>query len=88
MDDLSPSGALPPVPAQEATDSTSVDASKSSIVNTSQGSLGVEESPTDNETGNTDPYSNLDGAFGNYIADEPRPMQNVQQSGIEDDLLF
>ncbi|KAJ7582755.1 adaptin N terminal region-domain-containing protein [Mycena floridula] len=32
----------------------------------------------------TDPYSNLDSAFGNYLADEPRPMGNRDV----DDLLF
>ncbi|KAF7294973.1 AP complex subunit beta [Mycena indigotica] len=35
---------------------------------------------------NHDPYSNLDGAFGNYLADEPRPMNGGRQD--EDDLLF
>ncbi|KAJ7774674.1 adaptin N terminal region-domain-containing protein [Mycena maculata] len=34
---------------------------------------------------NDDPYSNLDGAFGNYIADEPRP---IGRQGDDDDLLF
>ena len=28
-----------------------------------------------------DPYANLDGAFGHYVADQPRPQQT-------DDLLF
>lgn len=46
------------------------------------------EVSTEYGSGGADPYSNLDGAFGNYIADEPRPMQDVQQSGMEDDLLF
>jgi len=37
-----------------------------------------------------DPYSNLDGAFGNYLADEPRPMGANNRGGRhdEDDLLF
>lgn len=30
-----------------------------------------------------DPYANLDGAFGNYLADQPRPIRNDL-----DDLLF
>lgn len=36
-----------------------------------------------------DPYSNLDGAFGNYLADEPRPMgTNARGRNDIDDLLF
>lgn len=37
-----------------------------------------------------DPYSNLDGAFGNYLADEPRPMNSANHRGRhdEEDLLF
>lgn len=38
-----------------------------------------------------DPYSNLDGAFGNYMADEPRPMAASSRGGRpndDDDLLF
>ncbi|KAF5381023.1 hypothetical protein D9615_003918 [Tricholomella constricta] len=39
-----------------------------------------------------DPYSNLDGAFGNYLQDEPRPMaagnQQANRHGDLDDLLF
>jgi|SRR6188768_3210820 len=36
-----------------------------------------------------DPYSNLDGAFGNYLADEPRPMGASARGRSDiDDLLF
>jgi hypothetical protein len=37
-----------------------------------------------------DPYSNLDGAFGNYMADQPRPMtaNNHGKTEDDDDLLF
>jgi AP-2 complex subunit beta-1 len=36
-----------------------------------------------------DPYSNIDGAFGNYMADEPQPMAAGKGSrGDLDDLLF
>lgn len=38
-----------------------------------------------------DPYSNLDGAFSNYMADEPRPMAASSRGGRpndDDDLLF
>lgn len=37
----------------------------------------------------SDPYSNMDGAFGNYMADEPQPMAAGKGSrGDLDDLLF
>ena len=52
--------------------------------NVSQGSL-VEESPVERDA---DPYSNLDGAFASYVADGPRPIQDVRQSEADDDLLF
>ncbi|KAJ2930827.1 hypothetical protein H1R20_g6274, partial [Candolleomyces eurysporus] len=40
-------------------------------------------------TRNDDPYSNLDGAFGSYLADEPRPMgASAHQGRHNDDLLF
>ena len=38
-----------------------------------------------------DPYSNLDGAFGNYLADEPQPIAASNRAGRHgdlDDLLF
>ncbi|PPQ78078.1 hypothetical protein CVT25_015612 [Psilocybe cyanescens] len=37
-----------------------------------------------------DPYSNLGGAFGNYVADEPKPMGANSRGGRhdDDDLLF
>lgn len=35
----------------------------------------------------SDPYSNLDSAFGNYLVDQPRPMANGRNADI-DDLLF
>ncbi|KAF7967685.1 hypothetical protein HWV62_17583 [Athelia sp. TMB] len=38
----------------------------------------------------SDPYSNLDGAFGNYMADEPQPMSTLRKGtrGDLEDLLF
>jgi len=37
-----------------------------------------------------DPYSNLDGAFGSYLVDEPRPMTGTHQGrhGEDEDSLF
>lgn len=40
---------------------------------------------------NDDPYSNLGGAFGTYLADEPKPMgagSHKGRHGEEEDLLF
>ena len=36
--------------------------------------------------GTSDPYANLDGAFGNYLADAPHPMSG--SNSRTDDLLF
>jgi AP-2 complex subunit beta-1 len=76
------------VPTHQTLDPSTTNATIATVANVSQGSLGVEESPTEYEPSSADPYSNLDGAFGNYVADKPRPMQDVRQSGIDDDLLF
>lgn len=46
----------------------------------------VEDGDDDGATRGADPYSNLEGAFGNYLADEPRPMNAGGRGG--DDLLF
>lgn len=36
-----------------------------------------------------DPYANLDGAFGGYLADQPRPMAGRQRGNNDlDDLLI
>ncbi|KAE9384507.1 Adaptor protein complex beta subunit [Gymnopus androsaceus JB14] len=43
--------------------------------------------PPSGQTNGLDPYSNLDNAFGSYLADEPRPMTGGRH-GDEDDLLF
>ncbi|KIJ44112.1 hypothetical protein M422DRAFT_779601 [Sphaerobolus stellatus SS14] len=39
-------------------------------------------------SGSNDPYGNLDGAFGTYAADEPRPVKDDRENGLDDDLLF
>jgi len=38
----------------------------------------------------SDPYANLDDAFGSYLADEPKPMGDSRNLviGLEDDLQF
>ncbi|GJJ12167.1 hypothetical protein Clacol_006408 [Clathrus columnatus] len=47
-----------------------------------------EDTEENNANGEHDPYANLDGAFSRYIPDEPRPVQNVHQAGLDDDLLL
>ncbi|KAJ3814870.1 adaptin N terminal region-domain-containing protein [Lentinula lateritia] len=46
-----------------------------------------DEPPHSGQANNLDPYSNLDNAFGGYLADEPRPMASRQHDD-DDDLLF
>jgi len=47
----------------------------------------VIESPRTAEQ-SSDPYANLDNAFGNYLADEPKPFGRQGLDGGDDDLLF
>jgi hypothetical protein len=50
---------------------------------------GSDEEPTSPAPKRSDdPYSNLDSAFSNYLADEPRPMGAGAHRGRDDDLLF
>lgn len=48
----------------------------------------LEDAQDNTEYEEHDPYANLDGAFSKYIPDEPRPVQNVHQTGLDDDLLL
>ncbi|KAG7092420.1 hypothetical protein E1B28_008776 [Marasmius oreades] len=50
-----------------------------------------EDIPTATGKSANDPYSNLDGAFGGYLADAPQPMtagNHRARHGDEEDLLF
>jgi AP-2 complex subunit beta-1 len=56
-----------------------------------------EDNESDQDEGNAepqggpDPYSNLDGAFSNYLVDEPQPIAASNRAGRHndlDDLLF
>lgn len=80
---------VPPVPT------TIPDAKQSPLVppmsNDGDTNQSESDDADDEPAGTSDPYSNLDGAFGNYLADEPRPMASVNnrsRHGDEDDLLF
>lgn len=63
---------------------TSVEASRDPRPDTSEGSNEEEERPAATQS---DPYANLDGAFTQYVADEPRPVQHVPQAGLDDELF-
>lgn len=53
---------------------------------------GVDGDDDDDDIGNNpvaDPYANLDGAFGGYLADQPHPMVGRQRGNNDlDDLLL
>ncbi|KAJ6547517.1 adaptin N terminal region-domain-containing protein [Mycena capillaripes] len=67
----------PPIPSEgESGDNASDD----------DGEADADDEPRGRSDG--DPYSNLDGAFGNYVADEPRPMNAGGRQGDDEDLLF
>lgn len=74
---VKPSLAVPPV--ARGADSPSVESDEV-----------AEDADADDEPrGAGDPYSDLDGAFGNYLADQPRPITAGNRAhGDEDDLLF
>jgi len=67
-------------------------ASKESRLSQEEEDAGSDQDETNAEpNGKQDPYSNLDGAFGNYLADEPQPISASNRSGRHndlDDLLF
>jgi len=73
-----PSKPTPPVPPPESRESG--DASYDD-----EGEADADDEPRGRSS---DPYSNLDGAFGNYLADEPRPMNAGGRQGDDEDLLF
>jgi hypothetical protein len=60
---------------------------------TNQGEEEEEDAGSDQDEGNAipngkqDPYSNLDGAFGGYLADEPQPIAANNRADV-DNLLF
>ncbi|KAH8833792.1 adaptin N terminal region-domain-containing protein [Flagelloscypha sp. PMI_526] len=73
---ISSEGPPPPPPRDDSVDPEADEEATSPISMTSS-------SPPAN-----DPYSNLAGAFGNYLADEPRPMGGAGQKGDYDDSLI
>jgi AP-2 complex subunit beta-1 len=88
-DPLRSANVLPPISTETPSDVlSSEDASLPAPLDNADGADADQNGEEDDDPSKEiDPYSNLDGAFGNYLADEPRPMQRGQ-NGEEDDLLF
>jgi AP-2 complex subunit beta-1 len=92
----SPSVPVPPLPDGIATKPPPPLPSRSSLpdpdstengTSRGEGEVNTGEAEDEDEVQTShDPYSNLDGAFGNYLADEPQPMSG--RNGYDEDLLF
>lgn len=74
----------PPPPASEKK-SPNPQAAESKTEESTEGDAGSDQEAE--TTGADDPYANLDGAFGNYLADEPRPLGATARNDLND-LLF
>lgn len=85
LDDPTSDSPVPPVPPTKSDGSHSPPRRPQNLIDDDEGEVNDDDEPKGG--GNSDPYSNLDGAFGNYLADEPRPMDG-RRNGDEDDLLF
>ncbi|KAJ3883414.1 adaptin N terminal region-domain-containing protein [Lentinula edodes] len=89
----SPVAPLPP--AKTDVDTSALPTQSSQLIPPSQDDVANDqdeteeddEPPHSRQASNLDPYSNLDNAFGGYLADEPRPMASRQHDD-DDDLLF
>ncbi|KAF8654093.1 hypothetical protein AX16_003626 [Volvariella volvacea WC 439] len=77
---------VPTAPAQaQGIERPSTDARQNSVL------IEADNDEEDEPPAQKDPYSNLDSAFGTYLADEPRPIGPGAQNGrhgVDDDLLF
>ncbi|KAF8921349.1 adaptin N terminal region-domain-containing protein [Mucidula mucida] len=83
----------PELPSKHASEVDEVDDLLSTSQQDTTSDDGIIDDDDDDEprgAANNDPYSNLGGAFGNYLADEPKPMQAGNHNGRhgEEDLLF
>ncbi|KAF8831333.1 hypothetical protein HHX47_DHR1000484 [Lentinula edodes] len=89
----SPVAPLPP--AKTDVDTSALPTQSSQLISPTQDDVANDqdeteeddEPPHSRQASNLDPYSNLDNAFGGYLADEPRPMASRQHDD-DDDLLF
>lgn len=89
----SPVAPLPP--AKTDVDTSALPTQSSQLISPTQDDVANDqdeteeddEPPHSTQASKLDPYSNLDNAFGGYLADEPRPMASRQHDD-DDDLLF
>ncbi|KAK7467119.1 hypothetical protein VKT23_004178 [Stygiomarasmius scandens] len=83
----SPSPIDVPVPPSKS--DSSAEASVTAASPLPESASPTEDSPITGAS-TSDPYSNLDGAFGSYLVDEPRPMAGTHRGrhGEDEDLLF
>jgi hypothetical protein len=72
----------PPIPTESYSDSND-------LLDMNESTTSADGDDDDDEVTHetNDPYSNMDGAFGSYLADEPQPMGKSQRGDL-DDLLF
>lgn len=80
----------PPPPPPSSGKPTQVETTGNTGDAGSEDGDGDDDAPPAIKSNSNDPYSNLDSAFGNYLADAPRPMGNTSdpQRQFEDDLLI
>ncbi|KAL0580232.1 hypothetical protein V5O48_001737 [Marasmius crinis-equi] len=88
-----PQNDAPPLPAKANSTSTPSAPPLSPSSQTSGHGDGDDDDDLPSPKGrqSSDPYSNLDGAFGGYLADAPQPMtagNHQRRHGEEEDLLF
>ncbi|KAF5365668.1 hypothetical protein D9758_003315 [Tetrapyrgos nigripes] len=88
--DLSSPTQAPIPPSKSDPSAESNSSSDASISEPSTSQRTVSSLEDRNASAGNDPYSNLDGAFGTYMVDEPRPMTSSHQGrhGDDEDLLF
>lgn len=71
-----------PGSSTELIDSASTEDATQDTHDTHEGNGEEEEEVASPSLGATDPYANLDNAFGGYLADEPRPQADNRLVGL------
>lgn len=75
----------PPPPASEKR-SPNPQTDESKAEESPDGDAGSDQE-TEPASASDDPYANLGGAFGNYLADQPRPLGAIARNDLDDLLL-